>query len=103
MSILLVRSKVKAEAVPEVEAAVKRVFAALQRVQPQGIRYSSSLLPDGVTFVALLEVEDGVDNPLPTLPEFREFSENLKNWLSEPPTAEPLTVVGSYRFFSSPN
>jgi hypothetical protein len=49
--------------------------------------------------VALLQVDDGVDNPLPALPEFREFQENLKNWVAEPPTPDQMTVVGSYRLF----
>jgi hypothetical protein len=52
-----------------------------------------------VTYVAWLELEDGVDNPLPKLPTFREFQENIKNWLAEPPILEHLTVIGSYRLF----
>jgi len=95
----MVRSKVKAANVAEVEAAAKRVFAALQQKRPTGIRYTSCRLSDGVTYVAMLALDDGVDNPLPTLPEFREFQEDLKNWLAEPPIVEQLTVVGSYQFF----
>jgi hypothetical protein len=53
-----------------------------------------------VTSVAVLELDDGVDNPLPALPEFRAFQEHLKNWMAEPPISEPVTVIGSYRFFS---
>jgi hypothetical protein len=99
MNVLMVRSKMKAAEVAEVEAEVKRVFEAIQREQPQGIRYTSCRLSDGVTYVALLEIDDGVDNPLPAIPEFREFQANLKNWMAEPPTVEQLTVIGSYRFF----
>ena len=95
----MVRSKVKAANVTEVDAAVKRIFAALQQEQPNGIRYASCRLSDGVTYIALLEIDDGVDNPLPALPEFRAFQENLKNWMAEPPTSEQVTVIGSYRFF----
>jgi len=62
-------------------------------------RYASSRLADGVTYVALLEIDDGVENPLPALSEFQELQENLKGWVAEPPTLEQLTVVGSYRFF----
>ncbi len=99
MSVLMVRSKVKAEHVAEVDAAARRVFAALQQKQPAGIHYATSRLPDGVTYVAVLEIEDGVENPLPALPEFQAFQEGLKQWMAEPPAAEPLTVIGSYRFF----
>ena len=99
MYTLMVRSTVKAAHVTDVEAAVKRVFAALQQAQPNGIRYASCRLSDGVTYVAVLELDDGVDNPLPALPEFRAFQENLKHWMAEPPISEQVTVIGSYRFF----
>ncbi len=99
MRTLLVRSKVQAAHVTEVEAAVKRVFAALEKAQPKGIRYASCRLDDGVTFVAMLELDDGVENPLPAYPEFQTFQENLKHWLAETPISEQMTVVGSYRLF----
>jgi hypothetical protein len=99
MKVQMVRAKVKATAVPEIEAAGKRLFAALERAQPQGIRYTTCRLPDGMTYVNLIAIDDGVDNPLLALPEARAFQEGLKNWLAEPPTSEPLTVFGSYRLF----
>ena len=67
MNVLTVRAKVKEEHVADAEAAVKRMFAAIEREQLEGIRYASVKLEDGVTFLALLEVEDGVENPLPGL------------------------------------
>ena len=99
MSVLMVRARIKPESVTEIEAAVKDVFQAIEEVQPDGVRYSSSRLPDGETYLILLEVDDGIANPLQNLAAFREFQENLKKWLAEPPTAENLTVVGSYRLF----
>ena len=47
---MMVRSKVKPECVSDVEAGVKKMFAAIEQAQPTGVRYSSSRLPDGVTF-----------------------------------------------------
>ena len=70
MNTLMVRSRIKSEHVAELEAAAKRVFAALQQAQPNGIRYASCRLPDGVTYVAVLEFEDGVDNPSPRCRNF---------------------------------
>ena len=99
MKVLMVRSKVKAEHVAAIEAAGERLFAALQQTQPQGMRYTTCRLPDGVTYVSLLEIDDGVDNPLPALPEAQAFQEHLKNWLAEPVISEQLTVFGSYRVF----
>ena len=99
MSMLMVRAKVKPESVAELEAAAKTMFAALDEAKPRGVRYTSSRLPDGVTYVALLELEDGKDNPLPQIAAFREFQAKLQQWLAEPPSAEQLTVVGSYASF----
>lgn len=99
MKVLMVRAKMKATAIPEIEAAGQRLFAALDREQPQGIRYATCRLPDGVTYVNLIAIDDGVDNPLLALPEAQEFQEGLKNWLAEPVISEPLTVFGSYRVF----
>ena len=53
--------------------------------------------PYGETFVALLELEEGVDNPLPGIAAAEEFRENLRNWVVEPRTWEELEVGGSYR------
>jgi hypothetical protein len=99
MKVLMIRAKVKDAHVAEIEAAGKRLFAALDREQPQGIRYTTCRLPDGVTYVNLIAIDDGIDNPLLALPEARAFQEGLKEWLAEPPTSEPLTVFGSYQFF----
>jgi hypothetical protein len=99
MNVMTVRAKVKKESVAEITAAAKTMFAAIDEAQPQGVRYASSLLPDGVTFVVFLALDDPTHNPLAALPEFREFQGNLKNWIAEPPVPEQLTVVGSYRLF----
>jgi hypothetical protein len=99
MRVWMVRAKVKAEHVEAIEAAGKRIFEALEREQVQGIRYTTCRLPDGVTYINLLELDDGVDNPLLALPEGRAFQEGRKIWMAEPPTSEQLTVVESYRFF----
>ena len=99
MSVQIVQAKIKAESVTDVQAAAKKMFAAINAAQPEGIRYASSLLPDGETFVALLQVDDGVENPLPGFPEFREFLEGVEGSRAEPPNVQPLTVIGSYRLF----
>ena len=96
---MIVRAKVKPECVADVQAGAKKMFDAIQQAQPEGVRYTSSLLPDGVTFLAQLELQDGVENPLPQVAAFREFQENLKQWIAEPPIPEQLTVVGSYRSY----
>ena len=99
MSVMMIRAKVKDESVADVEAAVRTMFSAIQRAEPEGVRYASCKASDGSTFVILLEVEDGIENPLGTVPEFRQFQQGLKDWISEPPVPEQLTVAGSYRLF----
>jgi hypothetical protein len=99
MTVLMIRATVSEQSVPEVEAGVEKLFAAIEAAQLD-VRYASCRLPDGVTYLALLQLEEGTtDNPLVALPEFREFQENLASWIVEPPTPEPLEVVGSYRLF----
>ena len=66
---------------------------------PQGVRYASCKLPDGETFVILLELDDDADNPLLAVPAFRDFQATLQDWIAEPPAVEQLTPVGSYRLF----
>lgn len=100
MNVLMARATVKATAVTDIEEAGRRVFEALEREQAQGFRYMTCRLPDGVTYLNVWELEDGVDNPLSNMPEARAFQEGLKAWVAEPPIYEQLTVVGSYRFFS---
>ena len=100
MNVIAVRAKLMEEHVAEAEAAVKRMFAAIEREGLEGIRYASIRLEDGVTFLALLEVEDGVENPLLGLPEAQEFYARLPAMYVEPPEVGPGTVIGSYRLFS---
>ena len=88
MSVLTVRARLKEEHVAEAEAAVQRMFAAIQREGLEGVRYAS------------VRLEDGVENPIPSLPEAQEFYASLPGWYVEPPEVGPGTVVGSYRLFS---
>jgi hypothetical protein len=100
MSVVMVRARMKEQHVAEAVAAVKRMFAAIEREGLEGIRYASVQLEDGATFVAMLEVEDGAENPLLGLPEAQEFYDRLPGWYAEPPEVGPGTVIGSYRLFS---
>ena len=99
MSVHMVEAKVRREGVADIQAAAKKVFAAIDEAQPEGLRYASCLLPDGETFLALLQLDDGLENPLPGLPEFQEFIEHVESQRAEPANVQPLTVVGSYRLF----
>ena len=98
MSVTLLRQKVKDEAVDEAEAAVRDLFATLDRVRPEGLRYASTRVAGTSTFVILTELADGED-PRPRIPEFARFLEKLKDWVDGPPVIEQLDVVGTYNLF----
>jgi hypothetical protein len=96
MTVQIVRAAVKPGHAADVEAAAAKVFAALSELQPPGLRYAS-LRAGGDSYLILLEVQDGTENPLPSLAAFQEFQAGLHGWLSGPPVIETADVIGSYR------
>ena len=99
MIVQMIQAKIKRESVTDVQAAATKMFAAINAAQPEGIRYASCLLPDGETFVALVQLDDGTENPLPGFPEFQAFFDGVEASRAAPAEVQPLTVVGSYRMF----
>jgi hypothetical protein len=80
---------------------VHDLFATLERVRPEGLRYASTRVADSSTFVILVELADPGEDPRPAIPEFARFLEQLKDWMDGPPVIEQLDVVGSYNLFSA--
>ena len=101
MSVVMVRQKVKAGSVEEAEAGVRDLFATLDRERPEGVRYTSTRVVDSSTFVILVELAEGIEDPRPAIPEYRRFVEQLKGWVDGPPVIEHLDVVGSYNLFGT--
>jgi quinol monooxygenase YgiN len=101
MTVVLLRQKVKDGHVEEAEAAARDLFAALERVRPDGIRYASTRVVDSSTFVALTELADGIDDPRRAIPEFQRFLEQLKDLVDGPPVIEQLDVVATYNLFGT--
>jgi hypothetical protein len=101
MGVVMVRQKVKDGSLEEAEAGVRELFATLDRVRPDGLRYASTRVADSSTFVILTELADGIEDPRPALPEFLAFLEQLKGWVDGPPVIEHLDVVGSYNLFAT--
>jgi hypothetical protein len=87
--------------IEEGEAAVRDLFATLDRVRPKGVRYASTRVGDSSTFVILLELADGIEDPRPAIPEYQRFMEQLRDWVDGPPVIEQLDVVGSYNLFGT--
>ena len=99
MKVLMVRAKIKEENVADARTAIEKVIQALEQAQPACVRYASCLLSDGVTFVALVRLEDDGSHPLRGFPAYQEMVENLKQWYDGPPAVEQMTVTGSYGLF----
>lgn len=101
MKQVMVRYKVKADKAEENTEYIKRVFVELEKNNPDGLRYASFHLQDGVSFVhiASIETADG-QNPLAQTVAFKEFQAGIKDRCEEPPVAVELEIIGSYRFLS---
>ena len=100
METTIVRYKVKADKANENKAFIRRVFEELDASKPEGLRYVSFNLADGVSFVhiAVVESPDG-ENPLPKTAAFRDFVADIKDRCEEPPAASAADIVGSYWLF----
>lgn len=96
MSKVMVRYKVKADRADENRELIERVFAELLETGPEGLRYVSFLLEDGVSFVHVASIE-GESNPLGESPAFKAFQAGIKDRCEEPPVAVALDMVGQYR------
>jgi hypothetical protein len=95
MKRVLVRYKVKPEAVAENEELVRAVYAELAETQPEGMRYATFQLDDGVSFVHI-NFSDGAS--LNDLASFRAFQEGIAERCDEQPKVSELREIGSYRF-----
>jgi hypothetical protein len=96
MTTIMVRYKTSAETGDANATLVRAVFEELRARAPEGIRYASYRLADGVTFVHVATVADRDDNPLTALPAFKAFQAQLKDRCVEAPVVTEVSVVGSY-------
>jgi hypothetical protein len=98
MGEVVVRYRVKPDAVDENIRLIKRVFAELDTLQPAGIRYASLQLDDGVSFVHVATF-DAADGPsrLAALSAFAAFTNDIAERCDDPPVGRAGTVIGDYR------
>jgi quinol monooxygenase YgiN len=96
MRRVMVRYKVKPDRAAENEALVRAVYEELAESEPDGLRYATYRLEDGVSFVHLATVE-GEHNPLAETAAFARFQAGVRDRCEEPPVVTELHEVGSYR------
>ena len=97
MKRVIVRYRVKPERVAENEELVRGVYAELHEAAPDGLRYGTFRLEDGVSFVHI--AEHGDDNPLRQIAAFQRFQEGIGDRCDEPPLAVEMHEIGTYRLF----
>ena len=98
MRRVLVRYKVKPDRVTENEELVRAVYEELQREAPDGLRYATFQLDDGVTFVHIaFEERAGGNGRLTALQAFRRFQQDIGERCDEPPKVSELREIGTYR------
>ena len=97
----MIRYKVKPDRVAENEESARAVYEELDRVRPEGLRYATFRLDDGVSFVHVVSIETADDhNPLAEIEAFGRFTETVKDRCAEPPIVASLDEIGSFRFWS---
>jgi hypothetical protein len=99
MPVTVVRYQTSPERADENQGLIEAVFAELADRRPEGLRYASFRLADGVSFVhvAAVDTADG-HNPLTDSPAFQAFTADIGSRCVDPPLALAGTVVGSYGF-----
>jgi hypothetical protein len=93
----VIRYRTKPEEADENERLVRNVFSELSNTEPEGLRYVTLRLADGVTFVHIATIEG--ENPLMASEAFGAFQSGVNDRCEEGPLAADATVVGSYRMF----
>ncbi|ASR37500.1 hypothetical protein BAY61_23660 [Prauserella marina] len=96
MSVQIVRFRTTPEKVPAVTEEIEAVFAAVKAVAPQGMRYTALRETDEPEFTLILELPDGADNPLPSIPAAAAFRGWLPDQTDDNPAPRSCTVVGRY-------
>jgi len=93
---VVVRYRVRPEAVAENERLIRQVFAQLAREQLPGVRYQTVKLADGVSFEHVASHDGEGPNPLTQLAAFREFAGGIRERCVEPPVTVEAQLVGAY-------
>ena len=97
MKTILVRYKVKPELAEDNQRLIEQVFAQLARDKPEGLRYQSFRLDDGVSFMHLATRDGAADeSPLMKVEAFRAFVAGIRDRCEEPPVQTEVKAIGRY-------
>ena len=96
MGSTMVRYKVRPDQADENVALVEAIYAELARERPEGLRYATFRLPDGVSFMHVVIETDQPGRILGQLASFQAFQKDITGRCDEPPVATESTLVGSW-------
>jgi hypothetical protein len=96
MKTVMVRYKTAEAHAAANEASVHAVFDELRARTPEGLRYATYTLADGVSFVHIATIDTAHENPLTMLSSFKAFQKQLQERCVEPPVVTELRAVDSY-------
>jgi hypothetical protein len=93
----MIRYEVADEGITEVVAATEAAFTALAKHGPEGVRFTYGRRAGSNEFTALLELDDGVNNPLLDIEEAQALQATIAKWAKgAPPIPQPFQLIGSY-------
>lgn len=97
MSVMLLRYHVDESDVQSVIDAIASAFAALNREGTDALRFTYYRVEGTSEFLAVLELPDGAENPLPKLEAMRKLKAVVDRVaVGAAPLPRPLEVLGSY-------
>lgn len=94
---VMIRWKIKPDQVERELALLRAVYEDMHAVRPEGLRYATFQLDDGVTFVDVAEMAGG-PGVLQQVEAFQRYRATLDERCDEPPAVTVLHEVGAYRF-----
>ncbi|RJL22045.1 hypothetical protein [Bailinhaonella thermotolerans] len=94
---VMIRWKVKPDQVERELESLRAVYEDMRAIRPEGLRYATFQLDDGVTFVDVAEMTGG-PGVLRQVAAFQDYRATLDERCDEPPAVTVLRQVGAYRF-----
>jgi hypothetical protein len=96
MRQIMVTYKVKPAEAARNEKLVRAVYDELHRTDPDGFRYATFKLADGVSFLHIASTDGDGPSPLSRLQAFKEFQDGIGDRCVEGPTVTELEPIGSF-------
>ena len=96
MKRTVISYKVRPETAAVNEELIRGVFDELTQIEPANVSYTAFALEDGVSFVHVVEVDEG-DNPIPALTSFKRYTEAVLDRCQEQPVVNQAREIGTYR------